>query len=193
MLENILLLNHRSNGLFLNLCLVVHLWFRVVLCMLWSHLFGFFITLLRLHIEVESFLAVALLVDGGMADCIVQVLLICLQLLEGVLRVDHKLREPQLADFLLFILVFNLDFVHLMADALELLVRVLTNLFRLCCLQLIDLELAIELFLHFFHHEAHLSDVVLHFVVVDFHLSQLPLCRLQFVFRLVHRLLRFLK
>lgn len=67
----------------------------------------------------------------------------------------------------------------------------LPDLLLLSHLKFVDFQLAIEFLLNLIHHEAHLSDVVLHFIIIDLHLGQLPFSILQLLICLVDRIVGF--
>ena len=106
-----------------------------------------------------------------MAHGMVQVLLLSIQLVEGLLRVNHKLLKLDLLEFLFLDNELTLHFIKLLSHAFHLFISVLLHFLLLCLEQLIDLELTIKFFLHFFEHKSHLSHVTLHLVVLDLHLG----------------------
>jgi hypothetical protein len=105
---------------------------------------------------------------------------------ESSLCVDQKLVEFDFLEFLLFDHEFNGLLLKLLSQALILLFQVHFHLFLLCCEQLVDLKLTVELLLKVLDHVTHLPDVVLEFIVLDFNLGELSLVLFIGLFLFLH-------
>lgn len=94
-------------------------------------------------------------------------------LTKACLCIDDELVELQFLQFFLFHHKFSLHVLKLLAESLNLFLKIQFHfvLFRLQ--QLIELKLTIKFLLKIFYHVTHLSGITLEFIILNFHLSHL--------------------